>query len=94
MNVRYAAKRDGNEPELVRTARQVGAFMVQVGPLDWWACFRGRWYPVEIKNPEGKNKLTDAQVLFLADCRQYAAPVWIWRTEADVFDSLGARQTA
>lgn len=89
---RYAAKRDGNEPALVRTARQIGALMECFGPLDWWCYWRGAWVPVEIKNPDGKNKYTDEQVLFLARCKERGAPVWTWRTEDDVLASLGAQR--
>lgn len=92
--MRYAAKRDANEHALVSVAREIGAMLVQAPPLDWWCWFRGRWMLVEIKNPQGLNKLTEGQVLFLAECKRYGVPVWIWRTERDVLDSLGARRTA
>lgn len=91
---RYAAKRDANEPILVRTAQQFGALWIEAGPLDGWILFRERWTPVEIKNESGRNRFTESQVLFLAACRERNAPVWTWRTELDVFESLGAKQTA
>lgn len=89
---RYDARRDANEQDLLKILRQFGAVWVQAPPLDGWCCFRERWTPVEIKN--GKNKYTEAQVLFLALCKERNAPVWTWRTELDVFESLGAKQTA
>lgn len=89
---RYDARRDTNEPDLLKILRQFGAIWVQQGPLDGWCCFRERWTPVEIKF--GKNKYTEAQVLFLALCKERNAPVWTWRTELDVFESLGAKVTA
>jgi hypothetical protein len=92
--MRHAAKRDANEPELLKIVKQFGAVWIQAPPLDGWCCFRERWTPVEIKNEEGRNRYTDSQVLFLASCRERNAPVWTWRTERDVFESLGARQTA
>lgn len=85
---RYAAKRDDNEPELIKVARAIGAQMECSGPLDWWCFFRHRWTPVEIKNPEGKNKYTDEQVLFLIRCKEREAPVWTWRTADDVIRDL------
>lgn len=87
-----AAKRDTNEPALISIVKQFGALWVQQGPLDGWVSFRGRWTPVEIKH--GSNGYTDAQVLFLAKCKERNAPVWTWRDERDVFESLGAQQTA
>ncbi len=92
--MRYAAKRDGNESELVKVARKFGAVWIQAPPLDGWLFFRGDWTPVEIKNLDGKNRYTEAQVLFLARCKERSARVWTWRTERDVFESLGGFQSA
>lgn len=92
--MRRAAKRDANENDLVKFAEQLGAGWEQNGPLDGWAFWRGVWTPTEIKNPDGKNRYTDSQVLFLARCKERNAPVWTWRTIDDVLKSLGARQTA
>lgn len=91
---RYAARRDDNEPELIQLARQIGAEFEKIGPLDWWCGFRGRWVPLEIKNPDGKNKYTDTQISFLARCKERQLPVWTWRGEADVMRDLGARRSA
>ena len=88
--MRRAAKRDANEPALVKLARDLGAVMVFAGPLDWW-CFWRAWHPVEIKNPEGKNQYTDDQKKFLDKCYLRNAPVWTWRSERDVFDSFGVQ---
>ena len=90
----YAMKRDANEGALLKIVKQFGAEWVQAPPLDGWCCWRERWVPVEIKNEDGRNRYTEAQLLFLAKCKERNAPVWTWRTERDVFESLGARQTA
>lgn len=92
--MRRAAKRDANENDLVTFAEQIGAGWVQTGPLDGWAIWHERWYPVEIKNPDGKNEYTKAQVLFLTLCKERNAPVWTWRTVDDVLKSLGGRIAA
>jgi hypothetical protein len=92
---RYAARRDANEPELVMLARQIGAVMWPLAePVDWLVGWRGRWYPTELKNPEGRNRLTEQQILFSAAAKERELPVWIWRSEDDVFRDLGARRTA
>lgn len=91
---RYAARRDDNEPELIQLARQIGAEFEKIGPLDWWCGFRGRWVPLEIKNPDGKNQYTDSQIRFLARCKERQLPVWTWRDEQDVLKSLGAYRSA
>lgn len=89
---RYAARRDANEHELVALARQLGAQFEKIGPLDFWAGWRGRWVPLEIKTEEGSY--TDKQVLFLARCKERQLPVWTWRIENDVYRDLGARRSA
>ena len=89
---RDAWRSDANEPELVGVARQLGAQLEQVGPLDWWMGWRGTWRPVEIKTEKGKY--TDEQILFMARCKEHGNPHLTWRTVDDVLASLNARQTA
>lgn len=91
-SMRRAAKRDANEPELLEIVKAFGAVWICAPPLDGWVIWRGQFIPVEIKN--GKNRYTDSQVKFLAQCKERNAPVWTWREPRDVFESLGARQTA
>lgn len=89
---RYAARRDGNENELVTALRALGALWVQEGPLDGWAFWRGAWIPVEIKTAKGKY--TESQVQFLIRCQERQAPVWTWRNLGDVYRCLGAKVSA
>jgi len=92
---RYAARRDANEPSLVKLARQIGAVMWPLNePTDWLTGWRGCWYLTEIKNPDGGNRLTEQQILFSAAAKERELPVWIWRTEEDVLRDFGARWTA
>jgi len=96
---RYAGKRDANESDLVTIASQLGVQFEQIGPLDFWCGWRGRWVPLEIKNDSKithrvSKPYTDKQVLFLARCKERQLPVWIWRTENDVYRDLGAVRTA
>lgn len=90
--MRWAQRRDDNEHTLVSIAKQFGAVWKPTGPLDGWLGHRGLWTPVEIKH--GSNPYTPIQRDFLAMCRQRKLPVFTWRTDRDVFESLGARQTA
>ena len=93
--MRRAARRDANEPALVSFARQVGALMWPLDePVDWLCGWRGRWIPTELKNVDGRNQLTEQQVLFIGAARERELPVWIWRTEDDVMRCLGARRSA
>ena len=91
---KYAQKRDANEGALISLARQIGAEFEKIGPLDFWVGFRGRWVPLEIKNPDGKNQYTESQIRFLARCVERQLPVWTWREEGDVYRSLGVVRTA
>lgn len=94
-SVRHAARRDANEPELVTLARQIGALMWPLDePVDWLCGWRGQWIPTEVKNPDGKNRATEQQVRFGIAAKERQLPLWVWRTEADVLASLGARVAA
>jgi hypothetical protein len=89
--MRRTRRRDENEPDLVRLARQLGAVMWLLDePVDWLCGWRGSWYPTEIKNVHGRNRLTSPQELFLATAKERALPVWIWRSQADVLRDLDA----
>ena len=87
-------RRDGNESHLISLALGMGAYWVQAPPLDGWIFFRGKWTPVEIKNPEGKDELTKAQIRFRIQCNEHQAPHFLWRTLDDVCRDLGAKVTA
>lgn len=83
---RYAARRDANEGELVKVARQLGVYMVKAPPLDYWACLCSTWKCIEIKARKGKY--TPAQILFLAECVRNSAPQLTWRSVDDVIESV------
>ena len=84
--MRRAAKRDANEPELIKQARRLGWWLTRLDtPVDWLGFWRGRWYPVECKSSKGK--LTPAQKSFTLNAAWYEAPVLIWRTMDDVLES-------
>lgn len=93
---RYAARRDENEPELLKTVKRCGAYWMQQGPFDGW-CFNPRtqeWLLVEVKLPEregDKNEFTDKQKVLLADFEIRRIKLHIWRTQGDVIRDLGGR---
>lgn len=96
---RYAeTHRDSNEPALVKIARQLGAGWYQSHPLDGWVLHRGVWLgPSEIKMPEREglaHEYTPAQKRFLTWAIANRAPHFTWRTEEDVYKTLGARRSA
>lgn len=90
---RYSGKRDANEPELVKVAEQIGAYMYRTDePGDWLCGFRGRWVIVEIKTEDGSP--TPNQIQFSREARERRLPYWTWRNADDVMRDLGARQVA
>jgi hypothetical protein len=98
MSPKHAKRRDLCEPELVKLARTLGAWMIKLDePCDWLMWYRGNWQPVEVKDPgcEGHaDEFTPAQRAFRAEAFRRCAKLIVWRTREDVFNVLGARQTA
>lgn len=93
-----AKRRDIVEPELVKLARTLGAWLIKLDePTDWLMWYRGRWEPVEVKDPscEGHtDEFTPAQRAFRAEAFQRGAKLIVWRTREDVLNSLNSRIAA
>ena len=83
--------RDKNEPALLRLARQLGIHWIEAGPLDGWIPNGAGFTPIEIKNPDGKNRLEPGQKDFIALCITWDWPYEIWRTDEDVIRCAQAR---
>ena len=53
---------DVNQPEIVQALRDIGAVVFLIGrPFDLLVGFRGNLFLLEVKNPDGKDKLNDSQ---------------------------------
>jgi hypothetical protein len=93
--MRRAARRDITEPEIIRFARELGAWLVPLDePVDWLLAWRGQWYLVEIKQPHREGHLhefTEAQRQFQRQCGERGMRIHVWRTDADVLATLGAK---
>ena len=76
--------RDANEKSLLKLARQLGIHWIEAGPLDGWIPHGPGFVPVEIKNPDGRNRLQPSQKDFIALCVTNNWPYEIWRTDEDV----------
>lgn len=79
--------RDANEPALIRCAERMGVMWIEAGPLDGWV-FLHQHIPVEIKNPDGRNRLTRLQLEYIGLCRRHDWPWLEWRTIEDVVSSI------
>ena len=55
-------KPDANQPEIVAALRSIGAVVFLIGiPLDLLIAFRGKLTLMEVKNPDGENKVSKSQ---------------------------------
>ena len=80
---RWNARRDASERVLCQYAIAHGWRLWKLDePVDRLALFYGRWFPVEIKEADGK--MTRRQDEFLEIARLLNAEVLIWRTESDI----------
>ena len=65
--MRRAAKQDANQAEIVARLRQCAVSVEFIGkPVDLLICCRGETLLMEVKNPDGKNALTQEQVEFIS----------------------------
>lgn len=85
MTGRHATRhnhRDANEPAILRVLEQMNVEWIEAGPLDGWI-YIGQWTPVEIKNPDGRNRLQRGQKQFIEDCQALGRPHMVWRGVSD-----------
>ncbi len=53
---------DTNQPKIVQALRDIGAVVFLIGrPFDLLVGFRGQLFLLEVKNPDGEDKLYDSQ---------------------------------
>jgi hypothetical protein len=65
--MRRAAKVDDNQTEIVKRLRKIGVSVEIIGkPLDLLICHRGVTSLAEVKNLDGRNRHTEAQIDFRA----------------------------
>lgn len=84
---RYAAKRDDNEPDIVKALQDVGCLVYRLSrPCDLAVRFRGTIHLLEVDNPESKyRKRDESQKLFLS---QWEVP--LVQTINDALRAIGA----
>jgi hypothetical protein len=82
---RWFNNRDDNEPELKLYAEAMGMNVFEGGPLDLWIPWLGGGFlPVEVKNPNGRNRFQSSQEDFMALCDSMGWHYATWRTVDDV----------
>ena len=83
--LRYDARRDENEPEIVEALEAVGAKVLRLDDVDLLVGYRDRLYMLEVKMPNGR--LNKKQQKFF---REWAGYVWIVRTVDQALGLIGA----
>ena len=84
-----AAKVDANQPEIVAALIAAGVTVAEIGkPLDLLCGYLGVNHILEVKNPNGKNRLEPDQVEFIGDWKG-RKPV-IVRNPTEALNAVGA----
>ena len=94
--MRYSARVDANQGEIVAAARAVGAEVQHLHALgkgcpDLLVAFHGNWYVVEVKDgnkPPSARRLTEDEAEWHEKFGR-CAPVHVWETVDDVLRTLG-----
>lgn len=75
---RHAARIDGNKRAIVQALERCGVRVYDLkDPVDLLCSHRNVWFVLEVKNPDGKDRITTAQAKFIAESQ---AEVHIVRT--------------
>lgn len=65
--MRNAAKTDSNQADIVKALRDIGVSVEYIKkPVDLLVCHKGETALMEVKNPDGADRLTKDQVEFIA----------------------------
>lgn len=100
--MRYAARVDDNQSEIVRAIQRIGAYVIDCSHVgsgfpDLLVAFRGRWTLIEIKDgekPPSRRKLTPAQTIFHAEAVAKGCKVHVVENVDQALRLLGSIGTA
>jgi hypothetical protein len=68
--MRRAARVDTNQPDIVRALQKIGCDVEVIGrPVDLLVGYRAKNFLIEVKNPNGENKVYDGQKDFISRWR-------------------------
>lgn len=98
MHKRYGRRSDHNQSDVMYALRAVGAVVFDIQePFDLLVDYKGKWYVIEVKNPEtnarkkGGSKLTETQEQILA---RLSAPVHIVETPKEALEVISGKRSA
>ena len=86
--MRYAARVDANQPEIVKALRKIGAevnymYQLGMGTPDLLVSFRPRWWVLEVKSDEGE--LNEEQKRWVG---RQCAPVYVVKSAEEAVEFL------
>lgn len=98
--MKYGARVDDNQPEIVAALRAIGCFvqslaMVGQGCVDLLVAYRGRWFVLEVKDgskPLPKQKLTPGEEKWHAAASR-CAPVFVVKSIDDALAVVTGKVT-
>lgn len=74
----FAKRRDANEPDIVSALEKIGATILRLDEFDLLVGYQGANHMLEVKNREGKNRITESQAELMETWR--GSPLQIIRT--------------
>jgi len=83
--MRYDAKRDSNEAEIICALHQVGAKVMQLDEFDLLVGFRDKLFMLEVKTKTGRLNAKQARLF-----RDWAGHIWIVRSVDEALRRIGA----
>ena len=82
-------KPDANQQKIVQAMRDVGAKVFLIGqPLDLLVAFRGKLTLMEIKNPDGEDKVSKSQQVTIDLLESVGVHVPIVRSVDEAIDAI------
>ena len=94
MHKRFGRRTDSNQAEVMKALRMIGCVVFDIEePFDLLIDWRGRWFVMEVKNPEtharkkGGSKMTEVQDQILA---KLSAEVLVVETPREAIDYMAA----
>lgn len=85
---KYNARRDANEPAIVKALQKIGVFVTRMAkPVDLLCIHRSRVVLAEVKTATGK--LEPAQKDFIAEAGLHGYEIRVWRTVEEAVNEFG-----
>lgn len=87
--MRSRNKPDTNQPKIVQALRDIGAVVFLIGrPFDLLVAFRGQLFLLEVKNPDGRDKLQNSQKKDIGKLKLRGVEVSVVRSVEEAIESV------